>query len=238
MSAQQEKNQNIITIAVALFIALFTGILLFYYSPWDGPIPEVARQAAVEEVAQDTPVVQDTQVVPDAQDTAATEPVSQAIYNGEMPVIELELKSGTVTIQMRPDLAPKHVAQIVELTNKGFYDGIVFHRVIAGFMAQTGDPTGTGMGGSELPDIAAEFTDTPFVRGTVGMARSQDPDSANSQFFIVYDDAGFLDGQYTVVGEVISGMEYVDAITKGSESANGTVENPDKIISMRVVGAQ
>ena len=146
-------------------------------------------------------------------------------------------ESGTVTIQMRPDLAPKHVAQIVELTNQGFYDGIVFHRVIDGFMAQTGDPTGTGMGSSELPDIDAEFTDTPFVRGVVGMARSQSPDSANSQFFIVYDDAGFLDGQYSVIGEVIEGMGYVDEIKKGGQGNNGQVDNPDSIISMRVVSA-
>ncbi|MGL4976338.1 MAG: peptidylprolyl isomerase, partial [Bosea sp. (in: a-proteobacteria)] len=124
--------------------------------------------------------------------------------------ILLETKDGTVTIRMRPDLAPKHVAQIKTLTKQGFYNGIVFHRVIAGFMAQTGDPTGTGTGGSKLPNIPAEFSQVQYKRGTVGMARSQSPDSANSQFFICYDGCGPLTGQYTIVGEVVSGMDNVD----------------------------
>ena len=158
-----------------------------------------------------------------------------AVSEGKMPIIEMQLKTGPVIIQMRPDLAPKNVARIIALTNKGFYDGIVFHRVIEGFMAQTGDPTGTGMGGSDLPDLKAEFTDTPFVRGTIGMARTPNPDSANSQFFIVFGDASFLNGQYSVVGQVIKGMKNVDAIKKGDASANGMVTNPDKIISMRVL---
>ena len=140
----------------------------------------------------------------------------------------------SVVIELRPDLAPKHVAQVKKLVREGFYDGIVFHRVIAGFMAQTGDPTGTGMGGSDLPDLAAEFSQEPFERGTLGMARAQDPDSANSQFFIMFDEGSFLNGQYTVVGEVVEGMEAVDAIKKGSEANNGQVDNPDKIISMKV----
>lgn len=141
----------------------------------------------------------------------------------------LELKSGTVVIQLRPDKAPLHVARIKELTRKKFYDGIVFHRVIDGFMAQTGDPTGTGTGGSDLPDLNAEFNDLRHVRGTVSMARSNNPNSANSQFFICFKPSSFLDGQYTVWGQVISGMEYVDAITRGEPPAN-----PDKIITMRV----
>lgn len=141
----------------------------------------------------------------------------------------MQLKSGTVTIALRPDLAPQHVARIKQLTGQGFYDGIVFHRVIDGFMAQTGDPTGTGRGGSELPDLPAEFTNTPFVRGTVGMARAANPNSANSQFFITFADARFLDGQYTVFGTVTSGMEHVDRITRGEPPAN-----PDKIISMMI----
>ncbi|MDQ0515428.1 peptidylprolyl isomerase [Kaistia geumhonensis] len=143
--------------------------------------------------------------------------------------IYLDLKDGRVVIKLRPDLAPKHVEQIKKLTREGFYDGIVFHRVIDGFMAQTGDPTGTGMGGSKLPDIPAEFSNAHFGRGTVGMARSQDPNSANSQFFIMFADGGFLDGQYTVWGEVVSGMEYVDEIKKGEPPAN-----PDKIVKMQV----
>jgi len=146
----------------------------------------------------------------------------------------MQLKDGTVTIQLRPDLAPNHVARLKELTRKGFYDGVVFHRVIAGFMAQTGDPTGTGTGGSDLPDLKAEFTDTHFTRGVIGMARTPDPDSANSQFFIMYGDAPSLDGQYTVLGRVVSGMEFVDGIKKGSEADNGMVDGPDKIISMKV----
>jgi len=141
----------------------------------------------------------------------------------------LKLKYGTVVIRLRPDLAPKHVARIKKLTRAGFYNGHKFHRVIAGFMAQTGDPTGTGMGGSKEPDLPAEFNHMPFVRGTVGMARSQSPNSANSQFFIVFADARFLDRKYTAWGEVVKGMEFVDKIKKGEPPAN-----PDRIISMKI----
>ncbi|MBX3560648.1 MAG: peptidylprolyl isomerase [Sphingomonas sp.] len=122
---------------------------------------------------------------------------------------------GDVVIRLRPDLAPQHVARIRELTAEGFYDGVIFHRVIDGFMAQGGDPTGTGMGGSDKPDLPAEFSREPHVRGIASMARAQNPDSANSQFFICFDDARFLDGQYTVWGEVAEGMEHVDALPKG-----------------------
>jgi peptidylprolyl isomerase len=146
----------------------------------------------------------------------------------------MQLEGGPVTIRLRPDLAPQHAERLKTLARQGFYDGVVFHRVIPGFMAQTGDPTGTGMGGSELPDLPAEFSETPFERGTVGMARSQDPNSANSQFFIMFDQGSFLNGQYTVVGEVVEGMELVDAIKAGTEANNGQVENPDKIVSMKV----
>jgi peptidylprolyl isomerase len=146
----------------------------------------------------------------------------------------LTTKHGKVVIRLRPDLAPKHVTQIKTLTKRKFYDGIVFHRVIPGFMAQTGDPTGTGSGGSDLPDIPAEFTSTPFKRGTVGMARSSDPDSANSQFFICLGDADFLNGKYTVFGEVVSGMDTVDKIKAGTADNNGAVDNPDKIVTLRL----
>ena len=146
----------------------------------------------------------------------------------------MQLEDGTVTIALRPDLAPNHVERLKTLTRQGFYDGVVFHRVIDGFMAQTGDPTGTGSGGSELPDLKAEFTDTPFVRGVIGMARTNDPDSANSQFFIMFAEAPNLNGGYTVLGEVVSGMEFVDAIKKGSAADNGLVTDPDKIISLKV----
>ncbi|MCR5382000.1 MAG: peptidylprolyl isomerase [Lentisphaeria bacterium] len=145
----------------------------------------------------------------------------------------LDLKDGRVVIEMLPNAAPKHVARIKELVRQGFYDGIVFHRVIDGFMAQTGDPTGTGMGGSgkKLP---AEFNNEPHVRGTASMARAMDPNSADSQFFICFADARFLDRQYTVWGKVTSGMEFVDKIKKGDSRQNGTVSNPDKIVKMQV----
>lgn len=148
--------------------------------------------------------------------------------------LNLQLKDGLVVIELLPDVAPGHVSQIKTLAREGFYDGIVFHRVIEGFMAQTGDPTGTGMGGSEKPNLKAEFNATPHVRGTVSMARSSSPNSANSQFFICFDDAEFLNGQYTVWGQVVEGMEFVDAIKKGSKLDNGSVSDPDRIISLRV----
>ena len=130
--------------------------------------------------------------------------------------LTLTLSSGgDVVIRLRPDVAPGHVERITSLVREGFYDGVVFHRVIPGFMAQGGDPTGTGYHGSSLPDLKAEFIAEPHVRGTCSMARSQSPDSANSQFFICFDDSGFLDGQYTVWGEVVEGMDYVDALPKG-----------------------
>lgn len=146
-------------------------------------------------------------------------------------VMIIELKYGKVKIELLPKLAPKHVERIKTLVNKGFYDGVVFHRVIEGFMAQTGDPTGTGMGGSKLPDIVAEFSDYPHSRGVLSMARAQNPNSANSQFFIVTADSPYLDRQYSVFGRVIEGMEFVDKIKKGAGS-NGQVANPDKMIKV------
>ena len=136
---------------------------------------------------------------------------------------------GDVVIRLRPDLAPGHVQRITELSEKGFYDGVSFHRVIPGFMVQGGDPTGTGTGGSELPNLKAEFSTAPHVRGTCSMARTSDPNSANSQFFICFDDARFLDRQYTVWGEVESGMEHVDALPKGEPP-----REPGKIVRAKV----
>jgi peptidylprolyl isomerase len=136
---------------------------------------------------------------------------------------------GDVVIKLRPDLAPGHVERITSLVNSGFYNGVTFHRVIPGFMAQGGDPTGRGTGGSELPDLKAEFSREPHVRGTCSMARTPDPNSANSQFFICFDEAGFLDGQYTVWGQVESGMEHVDALPKGEPPAN-----PGKIVKAEI----
>jgi peptidylprolyl isomerase len=141
----------------------------------------------------------------------------------------MTLEGGPVTIRLRPDLAPGHVARIKELAREGFYDGVVFHRVINGFMAQGGDPTGTGSGGSEKPDLQAEFSDAKHLRGVCSMARTSYPHSANSQFFICFDDASFLDKNYTVWGEVTDGMEHVDALPKGEPP-----RAPGKIVSMRI----
>jgi cyclophilin family peptidyl-prolyl cis-trans isomerase len=151
-----------------------------------------------------------------------------AIKDPENALI-METTQGKVVIALRPDLAPKHVERIKKLAREGFYDGIVFHRVIEGFMAQTGCPKGTGTGGSEYPNLAAEFSAEPHVRGVCSMARAQNPNSANSQFFICFDDATFLDKQYTVWGKVIEGMENVDKIKRGEP-----VQNPDKIKSLKV----
>ena len=148
--------------------------------------------------------------------------------------LTLETTKGPVVIKMRPDLAPGHVAHIKRLVDEKFYDGIVFHRVIEGFMAQTGCPHGTGTGGSKYPNLEAEFNAEPHVRGTVSMARAQSPNSANSQFFICFADAPFLDGQYTVFGEVVSGMDVVDKIKAGTQENNGAVDNPDKIVTLRL----
>jgi peptidylprolyl isomerase len=139
----------------------------------------------------------------------------------------LDLEWGRVTIELRPDLAPGHCARVRELAGEGFYDGIVFHRVIDGFMAQTGDPTGTGMGGSDKGNLRAEFSKAPFDRGVVGAARSQSPNSADSQFFIMLDEGHFLNGQYTVWGKVVDGMDHIDRIAKGEPP-----KKPDKIVKM------
>lgn len=158
----------------------------------------------------------------------------------------IALKDGDVTVALRPDLAPKHVAQIEKLVRDGAYDNVVFHRVIDGFMAQTGDvqygdaadgynAEAVGTGGSDLPDLPAEFSNSEhFVRGVVGMARSQDPNSANSQFFIMFAPAPSLDGQYTIVGTVESGMELVDKIKKGDQAQNGVVADPDRMVKVRI----
>lgn len=159
--------------------------------------------------------------------------------------ITIQLKDGPVVVELRPDVAPKHVERIKALAAAGEYDNVAFHRVIEGFMAQTGDvefgdmadgfqPERAGTGGSSQPDLPAEFSDVPFERGTVGMARSQDPNSANSQFFIMFAPGDFLNGQYTVVGKVASGMDNVDKIKRGDEAANGAVSDPDRMIKVTV----
>lgn len=177
----------------------------------------VASTAFAEDKAAETPA-------PGATEPALTTPATADLEN----TLYMDLKDGRVVIQLRPDLAPKHAARIKELVRKGFYDGTVFHRVIEGFMAQGGDPTGTGTGGSGQ-NIPAEFSAENFSRGTVGMARAADPNSADSQFFINFVDTPHLNNQYTVVGKVVSGMEFVDKITRGEPPAN-----PDKLIKMQV----
>jgi cyclophilin family peptidyl-prolyl cis-trans isomerase len=161
-----------------------------------------------------------------------TEPAAADLSN----TVLMELKYGTVTIQLRPDLAPHAAERIKTLTTQGVYNGCKFFRVIAGFMAQTGDPTNTGMGGSNLPNLPAEFTqDASFLTGAVGMARTSDPNSANSQFFICFAPATFLDGNYTIVGQVTAGMDAVQQIKKG-DPQSGAVQNPDSIIKMTMAG--
>jgi peptidylprolyl isomerase len=147
----------------------------------------------------------------------------------------IELKTGKVVIKLRPDLAPKHVERVKALAAQGFYDGVKWHRVMEGFMAQTGDPTGTGMGGSKLPDLPAEFSKEPYKRGTVGAARTQNPNSANSQFFICFTDQGCggLTGQYTVFGQVVEGMDLIDKIKRGAPGS-GTVTDPDVMVKVSV----
>lgn len=145
----------------------------------------------------------------------------------------LDVPAGRVVIELRPDLAPQTVAHIKELTKKGFYDGLKFHRVIPGFMAQTGDPLGNGAGGSGQT-VKAEFTQTHFLRGSLGLARTDDPNSGDSQFFICFSAAPFLDGKYTLFGQVTNGMEFVDAIKKGDPQKNGAVTNPDRIVKMQI----
>lgn len=164
---------------------------------------------------------------------AVTAPAANPAIKDPENTLLMDLKDGRVIIALRPDLAPKHVARIKELVRQKFYDGLAFHRVIDGFMAQGGDPKGDGTGGSGK-NIPAEFSSEHHVRGTASMARASNPDSADSQFFICLDTASFLDGQYTVWGQVVSGMEFVDHIKKGNKANNGTVIIPDKIVKMQV----
>lgn len=210
--AQKSGNNNIIyAVIAAAIVALFAALLFQMYGPWSKSGQEGA--------------------------SLQQQPVAEAQTDAAPVFATLQLKDGPVKIELMPSVAPRAAERLKILISQGFYDGIVFHRVIDGFMAQTGDPTGTGMGGSDLPDLPAEFSDTPFTRGVIGMARSQDPNSANSQFFIMFADAPHLNGQYTVVGKVVSGMEFVDMIKKGDPAANGMVSDPDKIISFKLDAA-
>jgi peptidylprolyl isomerase len=179
---------------------------------------------------------QQTAPAPAAQPPQA-KPAQAALPKGVDPqnAVFIDTKYGRIVIKLRPDLAPKHVERIKQLARDGFYDNVPFHRVIAGFMAQTGDgQNGNGTGGSKYPNLPAEFSNVPYTRGVVGMARTSDPNSANSQFFIMLAENPGLNGKYTVVGEVVSGMNVVDKIKKGPESDNGAVSNPDKMTHVQV----
>ncbi len=166
---------------------------------------------------------------------ALAQPVALPPGTDPQNTLIIDTTQGRIVVKLRNDLAPKHVAQIKKLAQDKYYDNVPFHRVIQGFMAQTGDgQNGNGTGGSKYPNIPAEFSSVPFTRGMVGMARANDPNSANSQFFIMFGDAAFLNGKYTVVGQVLSGMDVVDKLKKGDPNANGTVTGPDKMVTVRV----
>jgi cyclophilin family peptidyl-prolyl cis-trans isomerase len=166
---------------------------------------------------------------------ALAQPVALPPGTDPQNTLLIDTTQGRIVVKLRNDLAPKHVVQIKKLAQDKYYDNVPFHRVINGFMAQTGDgQNGNGTGGSKYPNVPAEFSNVPFTRGIVGMARSNDPNSANSQFFIMFADAAFLNGKYTVVGQVQSGMDVVDKLKKGDPQANGTVTGPDKMVTVRV----
>ena len=211
-----------------ILLPLFAALLLAACNPTSKPAT-TDNQGSSQTTAQESATPKAAAPGETAGQGAATAPAGD-----DSDVVYLDIREGRIVIRLRPDLAPKHVERIKTLVKRGFYDGIVFHRVIDGFMAQTGDPTGTGRGGSDLPDLKAEFSSTPFERGTLGMARAQSPDSANSQFFIMFTRYPSLDNEYTVFGEVVDGMDVVDKIKKGDSAANGMVDNPDKIIKMRM----
>ncbi len=219
----KSRHSLFVAIAIALFAAPFAVA------------PAAAQTGTAPAAAPATAPAEPTPAKPKPKPKPKAKPKPKpTTASGPDHTIYLDTKYGRTTITLRPDLAPKNVAQVEQLTKEGFYNGIVFHRVIEGFMAQTGDPTGTGTGGSKLPNLPAEFTtQAHFVRGTVGMARTDDPNSANSQFFICYAPATNLDGQYTIIGQVTSGMEAIDKLKKGA-SPDGMVTDPDKIEKMQM----
>jgi len=223
--------------ALALFLSVAFSAATFAQSAPAAP-PAKAKPSAVPPLAppkpKPSPTGQPLSRAPAPPSTPVAPVAPQEVKKMDPEfLLYMDLEYGRVVIQMRPDLAPTHVARIRELVRQGFYDGLVFHRVIDGFMAQTGDPTGDGTGGSGK-NIQAEFNKEPHLRGAVSMARASNINSADSQFFIVLDDSNHLDGNYTLWGQVVSGMEFVDKIRKGDPSANGSVPYPDRIIRMQV----
>ena len=211
-------------------------------------LKNILSAAALAVLVATPSLAQDEEAAPAPRPASAYATIDYNLQDDRDNILFLDLSNGKrVAIRLMPDWAPQHVERIKTLARQGFYDGVIFHRVIDGFMAQTGDvefgdmengyqANRAGTGGSSQPDLKAEFTDQPFERGTVGMARAQNPDSANSQFFIMFDEGSFLNGQYTVVGHVVSGMENVDKIKRGDQAANGMVENPDRMIKVTVGG--
>jgi|GEM_PF-2025480 len=230
-------TKKLLAFAIVSIAAL---IAVFYFSQQidssgkvEEKIEDVAK-APVEAVKEVAKEAQATITVKEPKVEDLTKAVKKEIKKMDNENIwKIKLKDGLVKIKLRPDLAPKHVERIKTLTKQGFYNNLKFHRVIEGFMAQTGDPQGTGVGGSSLPDLQSEFSREPFERGTVGMARSASPHSANSQFFIMFKEGSFLNGKYTVFGNVISGMEHVDAIKKGV-GQSGSVSDPDLMLEVTV----
>src|SRR5579872_432551 len=220
----------------SFFAALIVGAFAVpaYAQDMTNPAPAPAPAPAPQPSAAPAPAPAGTEA-PKPKKHVAAKPKPKAKPEGSLKdVVYLDTKDGRVVIQLRPDLAPKNVAQVEQLTKQGFYNGLTFHRVIANFMAQAGAPTGTGAGGSNLPNLPAEFsTSAHFIRGTVGMARTEDQNSANSQFFICYASMPSLDGQYTIIGQVTSGMDVVDKIKKGTGD-NGMVTDPDRIVKMEM----
>lgn len=226
------SNARLILILAVLVAA---GAGYFFLQPASEPAPTAAEEAALDAVSET-----EVEVADEAESDAGTD--------ASVPDFGLEIDvagaaNGTIVIDLYDDTAPLHTAQITAIASEGGYDGVVFHRVIDGFMAQTGDVqfgknpddlSRAGMGGSDLPDIAAEFSDQNFARGIVGMARSQNPNSANSQFFIMFDEGSFLNGQYTIIGEVTSGMDIVDQIKRGEGPNGAVIGAPDVMTSVRV----
>lgn len=216
------------TLKVIMVLSIFTSIFSALSAKAQTAAPATPAAPAATEAAATAAPTASMPATPAATPAATVADANNPLEN----LLYMDLKDGRVVIQLTPEVAPNHVKRIKELVRQGFYDNVVFHRVIDGFMAQTGDPTGTGTGGSGQK-LDAEFNDTKHVRGTVSMARAADPNSADSQFFIMLEEAPHLDGNYTAFGKVIEGMEFVDKIKKGS-GANGMVSDPDKIVKLQV----
>lgn len=226
-------------IIISIMVAIALGAGTYYKYARAETLEDVLNSIEIDEVKTREQIEQEKAMEKEQKEAnrkvMEREKIQELIKSKDKNnIIFLDLKDGRVVIELLPKVAPEHAYRMRKLAREGFYDGLKFHRVIEGFMAQTGDPTGTGSGGSYLGNLKAEFNNESHVRGTVSMARAFDPNSANSQFFIVFKDSRFLDGKYTVFGRVIYGMEHVDNIKKGNPDQNGMVKEPDVIVSMAV----